>query len=256
MTDATIYPVPESLAQQSWCDKAKYRDRYAQSLADPEGFWAEEGKRIHWFKPYTQVKDVSFGPDDVHIRWFHDGTTNVAYNCVDRHLEKRGDQVAIIWEGDDPSESRHITYKQLHEEVSRFANAMKARGIKKGDRVTIYLPMIPEAATAMLACARIGAIHIRSSSAASAPDSLRQPHRRIRPARCVITADEGVRGGQARFRSRSDHRRGASTELARASRSVLRGEAALAVMPGLKAESRPRRTGLRRSAAADDCRPV
>src|SRR5690606_19194468 len=131
----------------------------AQSIRDPNGFWAEQAKRIDWTKPFTKVKNTSFGPDNVSIKWFEDGATNVCYNCVDRHLAKRADQVAIIWEGDDPKEDRKITYRELHAEVQRFANVLKARGVKKGETVTIYMPMIPEAGIAMLACARIGAIH-------------------------------------------------------------------------------------------------
>jgi len=194
MTNATLFSVPESIAQHAWCDSAKYRDLYEKSIADPVKFWGDEGNRIHWFKPYTQVKDVSFGPGAVHIRWFHDGTTNACYNCVDRHLAERGDQVAIIWEGDDPSDSKNITYRELHEEVCRVSNALKERGVKKGDRVTIYLPMIPEAAYAMLACARIGAIHSIVFGGFS-PDSLAD---RINgcESTCVITADEGLRGGR------------------------------------------------------------
>ena len=132
---------------------------YAQSVADPDAFWSEHGKRIDWFKPFTKVKNTSFGPDEVAIKWFEDGVTNVAYNCIDRHLPKRAQQTAIIWEGDDPAQSRNITYAELAEKVGRLANVLKKHGVKKGDRVTIYLPMIPEAAYAMLACARIGAIH-------------------------------------------------------------------------------------------------
>jgi acetyl-CoA synthetase len=194
MTDITRFVVPEAVAKHAWCDKAKYDELYGKSIADPTAFWGEEGKRIHWFKPYSQVKDVSFGPGDVHIRWFHDGTTNASYNCLDRHLETRGDQVAIIWEGDDPGESKSITYREAHEQVCRLANAMKARGVKKGDRVTIYMPMIPEAAYAMLACARIGAIHSIVFGGFS-PDSLSD---RINgcESNCVITADEGLRGGR------------------------------------------------------------
>ncbi len=158
MSDDLI-PVPADVAASAHIDRATYDEMYRRSVEDPEGFWGEHGKRIEWFKPYTHVKDVSYAKDDLHIRWFYDGTTNAAYNCLDRHLEKRGDQTAIIWEGDDPSESKHITYKELHEEVCKFANVLKAQGVKKGDRVTIYLPMIPEAAVAILACARIGAIH-------------------------------------------------------------------------------------------------
>ena len=122
-------------------------------------FWGEQGKRIHWFKPYTKVKNTSFDPHNVSIKWFEDGTTNVAYNCLDRHLATRGDQTAIIWEGDDPDKDSKLTYRELHAEVCRFANVLKAHGVKKGDRVTIYLPMIPQTAAAMLACARIGAVH-------------------------------------------------------------------------------------------------
>ena len=128
-------------------------------IQDPDAFWGEEARRIDWFREPTRIKNTSFGPGDVSIRWFEDGVTNVAYNCVDRHLDTRGDQVAIIWEGDDPTESKKITYRELHAEVCRMANVMRNRGVAKGDRVTIYMPMIPEAAYAMLACARIGAIH-------------------------------------------------------------------------------------------------
>ena len=194
MSETKVFPVPEDLAKSAWCDEAEYFKLYEQSANDPEGFWAEQGKRIHWFKPYTKVKDVSFGPGDIHIKWFHDGTTNACYNCVDRHLPTKKDDTAIIWEGDDPSVARHITYGELYESVARLANALKARGIKKGDRVTIYLPMIPEAAYAILACARIGAIHSVVFGGFS-PDSLAG---RIQDcdSNCVITADEGVRGGR------------------------------------------------------------
>ena len=128
-------------------------------LADPDAFWAEHGKRIDWIKPYSQVSDVSYDAKDLYIKWFADGTLNAAANCLDRHLATRGDQTAIIWEGDEPDQHKHITYRELHDEVCRFANALKASGAKKGDRITIYMPMIPEAAVAMLACVRIGAIH-------------------------------------------------------------------------------------------------
>jgi acetyl-CoA synthetase len=194
MSETKVFPVPEDLAKSAWCDEATYFKLYEQSANDPEGFWAEEGKRIHWFKPYSKVKDVSYGPGDVHIKWFHDGTTNACYNCIDRHLPTKKDDTAIIWEGDDPSVAKHITYGELYESVARLANAMKAQGIKKGDRVTIYLPMIPEAAYAILACARIGAIHSVVFGGFS-PDSLAG---RIQDceSNCVITADEGVRGGR------------------------------------------------------------
>ncbi|KLN60754.1 acetyl-CoA synthetase [Kiloniella spongiae] len=194
MSDATVFPVPEDLAQKAWVDEPRYLEMYQQSIEDPEAFWAEHGKRIHWFKPFTKVKDVNYGPGDVHIRWYEDGTTNVCYNAIDRHLPTKKDDTAIIWEGDDPSEHEYITYGQLHDNVSRFANAMKARGVKKGDRVTIYMPMIPEATYAMLACARIGAVHSVVFGGFS-PDALAG---RIQgcESNCVITADEGLRGGR------------------------------------------------------------
>ncbi|GAB3127664.1 acetate--CoA ligase [Novispirillum itersonii] len=192
--DANVFPVPEAIAKTALIDNAKYLEMYDRSVKDSVGFWAEHGQRIDWIKPYTEVKDVSYDPHDVHIRWFHDGTLNVSANCLDRHLATRGDQTAIIWEGDDPSESENITYRDLHARVCRFANAMKAQGVKKGDRVCIYLPMIPEAAVAMLACARIGAVHSIVFGGFS-PDSLSN---RIQDSECVmlITSDEGLRGGR------------------------------------------------------------
>ncbi|WP_225770069.1 acetate--CoA ligase [Inquilinus sp. Marseille-Q2685] len=192
-TDASLFPVSGDWAKRAWVDEAKYRAMYERSVQDPEGFWAEHGKRVDWIKPFTKVKDTSY-TGDVRIRWFADGTLNAAYNCIDRHLAKRADQTAIIWEGDDPKDSRHITYRELHEEVCRLANVLKARGVKKGDRVTIYLPMIPEAAYALLACARIGAIHSVVFGGFS-PDSLKD---RILDCRStvLITADEGLRGGR------------------------------------------------------------
>ena len=153
------YPVPESWSSSAWINKEKYNEMYDQSVRDPDGFWREQGARIDWIKPFTKVKNTSFDPHNVSIKWFEDGTLNVSANCIDRHLEKRGDQVAILWEGDDPNVDLKITYRQLHERVSRLANVLKKHGVKKGDRVTIYLPMIPEAAYAMLACARVGAVH-------------------------------------------------------------------------------------------------
>jgi len=189
-----IYDVPAEWAKRAWVDAARYEETYERSLADPQTFWAEHGKRIDWFKPYTKVKDTSFDIHNVSIKWFEDGLVNVAHNCIDRHLPKRASQTAIIWEGDDPSKSKHITYAELAERVGRFANVLKARGVKKGDRVTIYLPMIPEAAYAMLACARIGAIHSVVFGGFS-PDALAG---RITDAKSevVITADEGLRGGR------------------------------------------------------------
>ncbi len=189
-----VYEVPAEWRTRAYVDDAKYLAMYERSIKDPNGFWAEEGKRIDWFTPFTKVKNTSYDPHNVSIRWYEDGVTNVAHNCVDRHLATRGDQVVIIWEGDDPRADRKITYRELHAEVGRFANVLKARGVKKGDRVTIYLPMIPEAAIAMLACARIGAIHSVVFGGFS-PESLAG---RIEDARStvVITADEGVRGGR------------------------------------------------------------
>jgi acetyl-CoA synthetase len=189
-----VYDIPPEWRTRAYANEAKYREMYARSIADPNGFWGEEGKRIHWFKPYTKVKNASFDPHNVSIKWYEDGATNVAYNCLDRHLAKRGDQVAIIWEGDDPKDDARITYRELHAEVCRLANVLKARGVKKGDRVTIYLPMIPEAAAAMLACARIGAVHSVVFGGFS-PDSLAG---RLEDAKSsvIITADEGVRGGR------------------------------------------------------------
>jgi len=192
MTTRTLSP--QVLSGVGWLDEARYAEWYRRSIEDPQSFWAEHGRRIDWFKPYTEVRDVAYGPDDVHIRWFSDGTLNAAHNCLDRHLGSRGDQTAIIWEGDDPAETRRITYRELHEAVCRLANGLKRLGIARGDRVAIYLPMIPEAAVAMLACARIGAIHSVVFGGFS-PDSLAN---RIQDcgARLLITADEGVRGGR------------------------------------------------------------
>ncbi|MBO0347132.1 acetate--CoA ligase [Roseibium sp. CAU 1637] len=189
-----VFPVPAEVAARALVDDAKYQEMYAKSVNDPEGFWGEHGKRIDWIKPFTKVKNTSYDYDNVSIKWFEDGTLNVSANCVDRHLAERGDQIAIIWEGDDPSEHKNITYKELHGEVCRFANVLKEQGVKKGDRVTIYMPMIPEAAYAMLACARVGAVHSIVFGGFS-PDSLAQ---RIEgcSSRCVITADEGLRGGR------------------------------------------------------------
>jgi acetyl-CoA synthetase len=189
-----IYAVPSDWTRRAFIDDAKYHAMYEASIRDPEAFWREHGDRIDWFTPYSRVKNATFGPGAVSIRWFEDGTTNAAYNCVDRHLESRGDQVAIIWEGDDPSESKHITYSELHREVCRWANVLRNREVKRGDRVTIYLPMIPEAAYAMLACARLGAVHSVVFGGFS-PDSLAG---RIKDcgSQMVITADEGLRGGR------------------------------------------------------------
>jgi acetyl-CoA synthetase len=193
MSDAVI-PVPAAWRDRAFMDKARYEAAYAAALADPDAFWRKEAERLTWITPFTKVGNWSFDPGNLHIKWFEDGALNVAANCLDRHLEKRGNQTAIIWEGDNPAESRAITYRELHRQVCRFANVLKAHGVKKGDRVTIYLPMIPEAAYAMLACARIGAVHSVVFGGFS-PDSLAG---RIQDcdSKIVITADEGLRGGK------------------------------------------------------------
>ena len=194
MTDELVFPVPEAIAKSALIDSDKYHAWYKKSVEDPEGFWGEHAKRLDWMQPFTKVKDVSFNAPDVHIRWFYDGMLNVSYNCLDRHLATRGDQTAILFEGDNPSVSKAITYRQLHEQVCKFANVLKGIGVKKGDRVTLYLPMIPELAVAMLACTRIGAIHSIVFGGFS-PDSLAG---RIQDcdSTVLVTADEGLRGGR------------------------------------------------------------
>jgi acetyl-CoA synthetase len=189
-----IYPVTPDWKQRAYIDDAKYLELYARSVADPESFWADEAGRIDWIKPFTRVKNTSFGPGSVSIKWFEDGATNVAQNCIDRHLLRLKNHTAIIWEGDDPKDSKHITYQELHDEVCRLANVLKTHGVKKGDTVTIYLPMIPEAAYAMLACARIGAVHSVVFGGFS-PDSLAGRIADCR-SKLLITADEGRRGGR------------------------------------------------------------
>ncbi|MET0687753.1 MAG: acetate--CoA ligase [Methyloceanibacter sp.] len=187
--------VPKKWKERAFVDKDEYEKLYQKSVEKPDKFWGKQGKRLDWIKPYTRVKNTSFEHPDISIKWFEDGTLNVAANCTDRHLKKLGKQTAIIWEPDDPNEpAKHITYRELHENVCKFANVLKAQGVKRGDRVTIYLPMIPEAAYAMLACARIGAIHSIVFGGFS-PDSLAG---RIEDcqSRIVITADEGLRGGR------------------------------------------------------------
>ncbi|KQO54764.1 acetate--CoA ligase [Methylobacterium sp. Leaf85] len=192
--DEKVVDVRAAWIDGAHVDDAGYQAMYKASVDDPAAFWGEHGKRIDWSTPYSTVKNTSFAPGNVSIKWFEDGKTNVAYNCIDRHLATRGDQVAIIWEGDDPNESKHITYRHLHAEVCRMANVLRNRGVGKGDRVTLYLPMIPEAAYAMLACARLGAIHSIVFGGFS-PDSLAG---RIEgcASKLVITADEGLRGGR------------------------------------------------------------
>ncbi len=189
-----VFPVPQQIAAAAHADEAKYREMYEASVRDPEAFWGEHGKRIDWIKPYTKVKNTSFDYHNVSIKWFEDGELNVAANCVDRHLADKADQTAIIWEADDPALSKHITYRELHAEVCRFANVLKNMGVSKGDRVILYLPMIPEAAYAMLACARIGAIH-SIVFAGFSPDALAD---RVQGAgaKLVVTADEAPRGGR------------------------------------------------------------
>ena len=194
MPDDLVFEVPENVRAATLVDEAKYHEMYAESLRDPDAFWGEHGKRIDWIRPYTTVKNTLYSKEDVSIKWYEDGTLNACVNCIDRHLEARGDDIAIIWEGDEPDQDAKITYRQLHEEVCRFANVLKQRGLGKGDRITIYMPMIPEAAYAMLACARIGAIHSVVFGGFS-PDALAG---RIQDcdSSCVITADEGIRGGR------------------------------------------------------------
>ena len=194
MSERTIFPVTAETAGSAHIDAAAYEEMYRRSVEDPEGFWAEQARRLDWIRPFSKVKDVSWARDDLHIRWFEDGTLNASANCLDRHLAERGGQTAILWEGDDPAHSEHITYRDLHERVCKFANVLKARGVRRGDRVTIYLPMIPEIAVAVLACARIGAIHSVVFGGFS-PDALAG---RITDcaSTLVITADEGLRGGR------------------------------------------------------------
>ncbi|MGE0210874.1 MAG: acetate--CoA ligase [Parvibaculaceae bacterium] len=193
MSDDAIFEVPEGFARKAWVDDAGYRKMYDASVKDPEKFWAEHGKRVDWIKPFKKVKDTSFS-GDVHIRWFEDGTLNASANCLDRHLPKRAGQTALIWEDDSGKETKNVTYKELHEATCRLANVLKGRGVKKGDRVTIYMPMIPEIVVAVLACARIGAIHSVVFGGFS-PESIVG---RVQDcdSNCLITADEGLRGGR------------------------------------------------------------
>lgn len=195
MSQEKLYPVPAAIAAGAHIDADKYESMYKRSVEDPNGFWAEQARQfLNWYKPWDSVLDWSYGADDLHVAWFKGGKLNVSYNCLDRHLETRGDQVAIIWEADNPNEDRKITYRELHAEVSRFANVLRSKGVKRGDRVCIYLPMIPEAAVAMLACTRVGAVHSIVFGGFS-PDSLRD---RVLDSDCqvVITSDESVRGGR------------------------------------------------------------
>ncbi|MFN9928657.1 MAG: AMP-binding protein, partial [Phenylobacterium sp.] len=194
VSDTDVFPVPDAWAKQALMTAEGYAAATAREAAEPDAYWAEIGKRLDWITPFTEVKDVSFDKADFRVRWYADGVLNVSANCLDRHLETRGDQVALIWESDDGKTSDALTYRQLHAEVCRWANVLKAQGVKKGDRVTIYLPMIPAAAASMLACTRIGAIHSVVFGGFS-PDSLAG---RIQDcdSKVVITADEGLRGGR------------------------------------------------------------
>ena len=194
MTGSKLHPVPADFAAAAHCNKEKYAEMYAASVDNPEKFWGEHGKRIDWIRPYTKVKDVSFDRHHLHIKWFEDGTLNASANCLDRHLAERGDQTAIIWEGDDPADSKHISYRELHAQVCKLANGLKSLGIGKGDMVTIYMPMIPEAAVAMLACARIGAPHSVVFGGFSPESVAGRVH--DCDSKLIITADEGLRGGR------------------------------------------------------------
>ena len=194
MSENELIPVKAGWSSRAYIDQAKYEEMYTQSISDPEDFWDKHGKRLHWMKAYSKVKDVSYAHDNVHIRWYYDGTLNASVNCLDRHLPERADQTAIIWEGDEPSDSKTLTYRELYQDVCKCANALKENGVRKGDRVTIYLPMIPEIAITVLACARIGAIHSVIFGGFS-PESIAG---RIHDSdsSIVITADEGIRGGR------------------------------------------------------------
>ena len=195
-SEEKTYAPSDEFAAKAHADAARYDEMYAASVADPAAFWGEQGLRIDWIKPYSSVKNTSFAPGNVSIKWIADGTQHVAANCIDRHLATRGEQTAIIWEPDDPSDAaKHISYKELHAETCKMANILEDMGVRKGDRVVIYLPMIPEAAYAMLACARIGAIH-SIVFAGFSPDALGA---RINgcDAKVVITADHAPRGGRS-----------------------------------------------------------
>lgn len=195
MSEAHVYPVKENIKTHTHADNDTYLAMYQQSVTDPEGFWNEHGKIVDWIKPFTKVKSTSFDTGHVDIRWFEDGTLNVSANCIDRHLAEHGDDIAIIWEGDDPADDKTLTFNELHKEVCKFSNALKEQGVRKGDVVCLYMPMVPEAAVAMLACTRIGAVHTVVFGGFS-PEALSG---RIidSDAKVVITADEGVRGGRA-----------------------------------------------------------
>ena len=194
MSEVKVYPVPESILADTNLTNEQYLAMYRRSMEDPDGFWAEQaGKFLHWFKEWDKVQEWNFD-GDVSIKWFINGKLNISYNCLDRHLSARADQTAILWEGDEPDQDRAISYRELHDQVCRFANALKSHGVKKGDRVAIYLPMIPEAAVAALACTRLGAVHsivFGGFSPAALKDRIIDSDCRI-----VITSDESVRGGR------------------------------------------------------------
>jgi acetyl-CoA synthetase len=194
MSDDKIYDVPAEWKARAYVDEAKYQAMYARSIKDPNGFWGEQTARLDWVKKPTKIKNTTYDPHNVSIKWFEDGTLNACYNCVDRHVAKRGNQTALIWEGDDPKDDKKVTYKELHAQVQVFANVLKARGVKKGDRVTIYMPMITEAVVSILACARIGAVHSVIFGGFS-PDSIAG---RLEDCKStvIVTADEGLRGGR------------------------------------------------------------
>ncbi len=194
MPQYRAFPVSKDLASHAWADDALYRKMYQESVVNPEGFWREQGERIHWFKHYNRVKDVSYDDHRVEIKWFQDGTTNVSWNCLDRHLEEKGDQIAIYWEGDEPHQQSQITYRDLHERVCRFANVLKSQGVRRGDVIAIYMPMVIEASIAMLACTRIGAVH-SVIFAGFSPEAVAG---RVvdSNAKIIITADQGLRGGK------------------------------------------------------------
>ncbi|MEM6576424.1 MAG: AMP-binding protein, partial [Pseudomonadota bacterium] len=194
MNAPASYPPSEEYQSRSLVSNTDYEAMYARSIQDPEGFWRDQARRLSWIKPFSKVSDVSFDASDLHIRWFEDGTLNACYNCVDRHLDQHGDETAIIWEGDEPDRDEKISYRELHERACRFANVLKGMGVEKGDRVTLYLPMIPETAVAMLACARIGAVHSVVFGGFS-PDALADRIVDCR-SKVVVTADLGRRGGK------------------------------------------------------------
>ena len=190
----TIFPPSDDFKANAIIDKQKYDEMYSESINNPDAFWSKHGLRIDWIKPFTKIKDVSYEHPSVSIKWFEDGELNVSANCIDRHLEKRGNQTAIVWEGDNPAESKHVTYNELHHQVCKLANVYKNLGVAKGDRVVLYMPMIPEAAYAMLACARIGAIH-SIVFAGFSPEALAARVEGCK-ASLIVTADEAPRGGK------------------------------------------------------------